>query len=117
MTPREVIDIISLICGVIVVLGGALTVLAGWVVKIKQPEVNQDSRIKACEDKLKDHEEKFKKYDGFFVNDGQRFDQIEKENRILLTSVHALLKHSLNTADREVVEKAEKSLDEYLINK
>ena len=57
------------------------------------------------------------KFQGYFSNDDRRFKEIEEGNKITQTALLALLKHSINGNDTKALKEAEKSLEDYLINK
>ena len=85
--------------------------------RVKAPEIKQNERISALETRLKAVEEKNKEFSQYFINDDRRFKAIERSNKITQSALLALLKHSINGNDTESLKKAEKSLEEFLIEK
>ena len=116
-TPNDIITAILAISAGIITLSSAISVIAGWVAKIKQPESQQNAEIAEIKKRVSEHDEKFKEYDNYFRNDAERFNIIEDETKILLKSVHALLKHELDDSDNQVIKDADEKLDAYLLNK
>jgi hypothetical protein len=116
-TPNEVVAFLLALSGFIITLSGAIGVVVKIVGKAKQPEVVQDNRIKECELRLDRHEETLEKYKEYFNNDDKRLSRIEESNRVTQRGMLALLKHSLNGDDVESLKKAEKDLENYLIDK
>lgn len=117
VTPNEIVSMVLFISAGIITLSGAISIIGGWVTKLKQPETKQNKRISDIEKRVDGHDEKFKEYDSYFKNDSERFNTIEEENKILLKSVHALLKHELDDSDNKVIIEADAKLDAYLLNK
>jgi hypothetical protein len=116
-TPNDIITVILAISAGIVTLSGAISAIADWINKARQPEYKQNEHITSLEKRVSEHDEKFKEYDNFFKNDDERFNIIEDETKILLKSVHALLKHELDDSDNQVIKDADEKLDAYLLNK
>lgn len=105
------------IAGAIITISTAIGVIINLITKLREPEKKQDDRIKACEDRLDKLDGVIEKFQGYFTNDDNRLKAIEDGNRITQTSLLALLKHALNGNDTKSLKEAEKSLEEYLINK
>lgn len=116
-TPAQLIGFITAICGGIVSIAAAVSVLIKVYNKSKAPERAQNMRIEKIEGRLEDHEKILKDFRGYFSNDDQRLRAIENGNRITQTALLALLKHALNGNDIETLKTAEKNLEEFLINK
>ena len=112
-TPAQLIGIAS----AIITIAGAVGVIINLISKAREPENKQNERIKTCEERLNKMDLILEKYQGYFSNDDKRFKEIEQGNKIIQTSLLALLKHSLNGNDTKALKDAEKSLEEYLINK
>lgn len=116
-TPAQIIAAVLFICGAIVSISAAAGVIAKAIEKAKAPEIEQNKRLDAHDRRLKDHDEIIKQFKQYFSNDDNRFKAIEKSNKITQSALLALLKHSLNGNDTESLKEAEKSLEEYLIEK
>ena len=112
-TPSQIL----VIAGAIITLSTACGVIVNLLSKLREPEKKQDDRIKACENRLDKIDVILEKFQGFFSNDDRRFKEIEEGNKITQTALLALLKHSINGNDTKALKDAEKSLEEYLINK
>lgn len=116
-TPAELVGFITAIGGAIVTVGAVITLIFKLVNRVKAPEVKQNERISALETRIKEIEEKNKVFTQYFINDDKRFKAIERSNKITQSALLALLKHSINGNDTESLKKAEKSLEEFLIEK
>ena len=111
-TPAQLIAI----AGAIITISTACGVIVNLISKLKEPE-KQDERIEHCEERLNKMDAVIEKFQGYFSNDDRRFKEIEEGNKITQTALLALLKHSINGNDTKALREAEKSLEEYLINK
>lgn len=116
-TPAELVSIILGICAAIVTISAAIGVIAKLVVKAKAPEAEQNIRLDTIDKRLDDIDKTIATFREYFTNDDNRFKAIERSNKVTQTALLALLKHSLNGNDMESLKEAEKSLEEYLIDK
>lgn len=116
-TPAQIIAVILAICGAIVTISAAIGVITKAIEKTREPENTQNKRLDEHDKRLSALEEIAGKFREYFDNDDRRFKEIEKSNKITQAALLALLKHSLNGNDKESLKNAEKSLEEYLIEK
>ena len=116
-TPAQIIAVILAICGAIVTISAAIGVITKAISKAKEPEELQNKRLDDHDKRLGALEEIAGKFKEYFDNDDTRFKEIERTNKITISALLAILKHSLNGNDIESLKNAEKSLEEYLIDK
>lgn len=116
-TPAQLISIILGICAAIVTISAALGVIIKAIDKARAPEAEQNNRLDTIDKRLDNIDATIEKFKEYFTNDDNRFKAIEKSNKITQTALLALLKHSLNGNDVDALKTAEKSLEEYLIDK
>lgn len=109
-TPHQVIELIIWICGAIVSISAAVTILIKVVQKAKAPEKTQNERIERLEKKME-------KVDQLFDNDNKRLQKLEEGNRVTQQAILALLSHALNGNDVDSLQKAKAKLEDYLIGK
>jgi hypothetical protein len=116
-TPAQLISIILGICAAIVTIAAAIGVIAKVIDKARAPEEEQNKRLDNLDRRLDNIDETIATFREYFTNDDNRFKAIEKSNKITQTALLAILKHSLNGNDIDALKEAEKSLEEYLIDK
>lgn len=116
-TPAELVSIILGICAAIVTISAAIGVIAKLIVKARAPEAEQNIRLDTIDKRLDDIDKTIATFREYFTNDDNRFKAIERSNKVTQTALLALLKHSLNGNDITSLKEAEKSLEEYLIDK
>ena len=116
-TPAQLIALILSVCAAIVTISAAIGVIAKMLDKAKAPEKEQNERLDAHEKRLNAHDEIIEKFKEYFDNDDRRFKEIEKSNKITQSALLALLKFNLNGNDTASLKEAERSLEEYLIEK
>lgn len=116
-TPAQLITLVLAVCGAIVTISAAIGVIAKALDKARAPEKEQNERLDAHEKRLNAHDEIIERFKEYFDNDDRRFKEIEKSNKITQSALLALLKHSINGEDITSLKEAEKSLEEYLIEK
>lgn len=109
-TPQQVFELILWVCGAIVSVSAAITVIIKVVQKAKAPEKTQNERI----DSLEKWREKV---DTMFDNDNKRLKALEEGNRITQEALLALLGHAKDGNNKEQIAKAEEDLQKYLIHR
>ena len=121
ITPNELISIILAMCGGIITVSGAVTVLINWVNKAKRPNQIQNERLDKLEADMKLINERLVRGNVRFDKDSERIDRIEKEmstaNRVILESLQALTAHAIDGNNTGSLQESKKRLDNYLINK
>ena len=116
-TPAQLVAMILAICGAIITISGAVSVITKWFSKAREPEVEQNLRLDAIDKKLEDFEKTITVFRSYFANDDNRFKAIERSNKVTQNAILALLKHSLNGNEVDALKEAEKNLEAYLIDK
>ncbi|MBO7425138.1 MAG: hypothetical protein J6U23_05620 [Clostridiales bacterium] len=116
-TPAELVSVIIGICTAVVTVSACIGVIAKWFSKARAPEIKQNLRLDAIDKRLEEIDKVIDQFREYFQNDDNRFKAIERSNKITQTALLALLKYSINGNDKESLVQAEKSLEEYLIDK
>lgn len=109
-TPEQLISLIVWICGAIVSISAAITIIIKVINKAKEPERNQNERITVLESKVA-------KYEKYFDNDNKRLVELEKGNIVTQQALLALLSHAINGNDLDSLKEAKTKLERYLVNK
>lgn len=109
---RDVVTIILAACGGIITIGGAITVIAGWISKMKSPEKAQDERIAQLEIRLNGIEARNAVYD-------KELSRITETLALIMKAQFATLGHAINGNDIDTIKKVQAEMQEYLtkINK
>lgn len=102
-------DVVN-ICSAFTVVAGVAAIFINIYKAAKKPENDLAVRV----DKL---EKKTESYGTYFNNDYKEIGDLKEGNRITQRAMLALLKHAKNGNDIDSIDKAEKDLEEYLINK
>ena len=116
-TPSELVGFITAIGGAIVTIGAVAALIVKLFNRLKAPENKQNERLDNIEKRLTEHDETIITFKQYFTNDDNRFKSIERSNKITQGALLALLKHALNGNDLNSLKDAEKTLEEYLIEK
>ena len=95
-SPADVITIIKSICYLITAVAAAVSVLAAVITKLKAPDKNRDKRLELLERRTGEIDLKIDKLNGYVNNDYNRFNDIEKENRIFQRGILALINHDID---------------------
>jgi hypothetical protein len=98
------------ICGALITIAAAFRIVAEAIKKLKEPEMNQDNKIKDIETKLELHDE-------YLANDKAKIESIEAGNKVTQQAILALLSHAINGDSKDQLEKAKNNLTDYLINR
>ena len=120
-TPQELWNIILAICGAIITISAAITVIIKAIDKAKEPNKKQDDRLSALEMKVREIDGRLQLGNKRFEDDAGRVDSIESNmkasNKVIIESLQALTSHAIDGNNIQELTDAKKSLDEYLINK
>lgn len=121
ITPQEIINTILALCGAIITISAAITVIIKAVEKLRQPNKKQDERLDKVEQDIKNIRERLRDGDHQFFLDTERMGKIEtsqKEiNIIIIESLQALTKHAIDGNDVESLRESKKRLDDFLTEK
>ena len=110
LTPADLMAMFLWLCGAIVAVSAAVTVIIKIVQKMKQPNTNQNTRLDELEKKVKHFEQ-------LFDSDNRRIKELEEGNRVTQQALLALLSHSINGNDTDKLIEARDNLQTYLIKK
>lgn len=113
-TPSELVIFVTTVCGAIVTVGTAVTIIYKLFRKMRLPEEKQNARLDALEKENKEFREELKSLDARLRSGDDHFKEIELSTNITLRSIHALLKHALNGDSLKDLQDAEDDLNKYL---
>jgi uncharacterized membrane protein len=121
VTPQEIINTILALCGAIITISAAMTVIIKAVEKLRQPNKKQDERIESLELEVKTIKERLEAGNIQFRDDGLRMEQIETSTRyamkVVIESLQALTAHAIDGNGIEELKESKQRLDKYLIEK
>lgn len=121
LTPQQIFNLIVAVCGAIVTVSAAITVLAKVVGKAREPNKVQDDRIAALEAQVESIQSRLVLGNQRFESDSTRVDALEKAmkvtNKVIIESLQALTSHAIDGNNIQELKDAKKGLDEYLINR
>lgn len=116
-TITEAFAVLLSICGGIITVAGAVTIVIKIINAAKKPNKEirssiseQSSRIDTIEDRLDSYEEYFKR-------DLTRIEAIEEGNRVTQRALLALLSHGIDGNDVDSLKQAKTKLEEYLTSR
>ena len=120
-TPQEVINAILALCGAIITISAALTVIIKAIDKARQPNKRQDERIAALEENVQKIEDRLQLGNVRFQSDSDRMTQIETDvkeaNKVIIEGLQALTAHAIDGNNTDNLYEAKRRLDDYLIGK
>lgn len=102
-TLTQLFQIFLAICGAIITVGGAGTIIVKLWEKKRKPN--------------KDAHEMLKKHSEQLDNDNKRLKELEEGNRVIMQAMLALMSHALDGNHTEELRKAHDDLKEYLIKR
>ena len=105
-TPYEVVQLIMWICGAIISIATAATIIIKIIQKMKKPEQDQNERITTLENRMS-------KVEQHLDNDNQRLNESEKSMKLLMRSNLAIMKHLVNGGDIDTLTKTMNDIQEY----
>ena len=121
LSPQDIFTIIVAVCGAIVTVSAAMSVISKAINKTKEPDKKQDERITALEEHVKKIDDRLALGNQRFQSDKDRADNMElamkESNRVIIESLQALTVHALDGNNVEELRNAKKQLTEYLLNR
>ncbi len=92
-------------CGLIITVGGAVTILEKWSLKLKKPEDEQNAR-------LADHDKRISKLEADIEDMSEQLTDLKEMSRLLLAQVAALA-----NGDADAIRSASDAIVSYLRHK
>lgn len=121
LTPHDIFNMILAICGAIITISAAITVIVKAVDKAKAPDKIQDQRITDLEESVKNINSRLDQGDRHFDMDAQRVNNLEeamrKSNKVIIESLQALTAHAIDGNNIDELKSAKRALEQYLIEK
>lgn len=117
-TLREIVQLFVGFCGTLVTISAAITVILMWVKKLKQPTADLTDEIKACNNRLDEHDDAIVSINKKLNKDKQSIDEIKEGNRVTQRSLLAIMEVLTDEdVDKEKINKTKSDLNEYLVSK
>lgn len=112
MSPQflDAIEATIKVCTAMTLITSIANIIATIIARAKAPEVKQDERITKLEERMTWAEEKL-------ANDKKEFERYEKSNKIVLKSLLALMRYSIDGNNINDLKKAAEKLDDFIIDK
>lgn len=121
LTPHDIFNMILAICGAIITISAAITIIVKAVDKAKAPDKLQDQRITDLEEIVKKINSRLDQGDRHFDMDTQRVNNLEeamrKSNKVIIESLQALTAHAIDGNNIDELKSAKRALEQYLIEK
>lgn len=121
LTPHDIFNMILAICGAIITISAAITIIVKAVDKAKAPDKLQDQRITDLEESVKKINSRLDQGDRHFDMDTQRVNNLEeamrKSNKVIIESLQALTAHAIDGNNIDELKSAKRALEQYLIEK
>ncbi len=121
ITPQDVVNTILAICGAIITISAALTIILKAIQKMKEPDKKQNERILALEEHVDRIEERLTLGNRRFEKDTTRVDELEcamkESNRVIIKGLLATTEHLINGDNTEGLKEARKELSDYLVER
>ncbi len=112
-TPAQLVGFITAIGGAVAAIGTMGAMIFKLFKKIKQPEIEQNEKIKALEEENRARKEEIKELNKRLETGDNNFEELKNTNKIILRSLQALLRHSLGIDDSEALKTAMLKLDDF----
>lgn len=111
-TPSQLVGVILAVCGAIVTISAAVTIILKIIEKAKEPEKAQNARIETLERKFASmHSE----LESFKLRNKNEIDNLEEGNKVTQRAILALLSHSIDGNNEKQMIDARDELNEYLL--
>ena len=110
ISVTAIIQLFLAFCGGVSCLGAALAYIAKAIGWIKRPEVKQNAV-------LEDHEKRIKRLEEKTDNDYNDIRKLQQEMKMMLKAVVAIMKHEIDGNHTSDLQKVQKDIEDYLLEK
>lgn len=110
ITPVELMQAILYVCGAIATISAASVVVANVIRKMREPNMIQDERIDAIENKLKVH-------DLYLSNDKEQLKDLKIATKVQIKATQALLSHGIDGDAVNEMKSAKQAISDYIDGK
>lgn len=121
ITPQDIVNTILAICGAIITISAALTIILKAFQKMREPDKKQNERIAELEAHVEKIEERLILGNKRFENDTARVDELEsamkESNRVIIKGLLATTDHLINGDNVAGLKEARRELSEYLVTR
>ncbi len=120
-TPQDIVNSILAICGAIITVSAAFTVIYKAVMKAREPDKMQNKRISGLEDQVTKIEARLELGNKRFEHDTERVDVMELSMKdaiqVIIETLQALTVHAIDGNNTEDLKAARKQLTDYLLKR
>lgn len=121
LSPNDLFNMFMVLCGAIITVSSAITVILNLIKKSREPEHNQDERIKKLEIEVEKINDRLQLDSIRFETDSERVTKLENSmrqtNKVIIEGLQALTAHAIDGNNFEELKEAKKKLDEYLVDR
>lgn len=112
MNPQflDAVEATIKVCTAMTLIVSIINIILTIINHAREPEVKQDERLTDLEERMTRAEEKL-------ASDKKEFERYEEGNKIVMQSLLALMRHSIDGNHVDNLKEAAKHLDDYLVNK
>lgn len=111
---NDAVSLVLAICGGIITVGGAVSVLVALVAKLRTPEKKQDEKIEKHEESIRLLACRMDKIESNGKENEKRLRQMEESISLMMKVNFALLGHAINGNDLEHLKAVQNEVQEYL---
>ena len=112
-TLNEVAAVLGLITAGAAVWGIGMKIYL-WA---KKPNAEQNKEIAGLKKENEEIRKRLDEHEKFFATDKKMISSIKEENHLVMESLFALLQHGIDGNNIEPMKRAQKNIQDYLINK
>ena len=120
-TPQDIVNSILALCGAIITVSAAFTVIYKAVMKAREPDKMQNKRISDLEDQVTKIEARLELGNKRFEHDTERVDVMELSMKdaiqVIIETLQALTVHAIDGNNTEDLKAARKQLTDYLLKR
>lgn len=109
--------IILSICGGIVTIAAVVSIVIRIVMFLRRPELKQNNRLDSLTERVDKIEAQNEMFMGYFRNDKERIELLERGNQVIQQALLALLAHGIDGNDVKSLKEAKSELEKFLIKR
>lgn len=121
LTPHDIWNVFLAVCGAIVAVSAAVTVVIKVIEHFKAPDKRQDQRITNLESDVAAIKKRLDEGNRHFKENDSQMKRIEesirKSNKLVIESLKVLIEHDIGEGNIEGLRDTNRKIDEFLLEK
>ena len=121
VTPLDIYHIVLAVCGAIVTVSAAVAIVSKIISKVKEPNEEQNKRIKKLEEDVSNIYEHLEEGTVTFISHSEQLKAFEtsmkRRDEVMIESFQVLISHAIDGNNIESLKEQQKKISKYLLER